>query len=393
VPATGSWRSRNVIVLGFVSFFTDVHSETILALLPQFMANVLGLPKQGIGLIEGLADAVASGLKIASGWFSDRIGKRKPVVLAGYSLSTVVKPLLSVVQVFWQVLAVRIVDRIGKGVRSSARDALVAESVEPAQRGKAFGFHRAMDTAGAVVGTTLAIVLLRVYLGDYRRVFLVATVAGVAAVLTVVFGVHDRPKQAGDRRAGDENPAQEGSLALFLVAHTAFSAGNFSYAFFMLRAQDAGVRAELVPALYLLHNVVYALAAFPAGALLDRLGARRAQALAYLWHAVACLGFAVLATPALMPLWFAVYGVQLGATGACSRATVSRLIQAERRGLGMGVFNGCEGAGLLIASVAGGWLWDRLGSGAAPFYYGAALAVVASGLVLPALRSPRAPRV
>lgn len=354
------------------------------------MANTLRLRKDAIGLIEGLAEASASLLKIASGWFSDRIGKRKPVVLAGYVLSTTVKPLLSLVQVGWHVLAVRIADRIGKGVRTSARDALVAESVEPGHRGRAFGFHRGMDTAGAVVGTVLAMVLLGLYLGDYRRVFLVATIAGVAAVVTVIVGVRETSRGAASQEDKPEKPEYAGSLGLFLVAHTIFSAGNFSYAFFLLRAEDVGIRAGLVPALYLLHNVVYAAAAMPAGAMFDRFGPRVAQVIAYLSHALACLGFALFGAPNLMPWWFALYGIQLAATGACSRATVSGLIRGDRRGTGMGVFHACEGGGLLVASVVGGVLWERLSSGAAPFYYGAIVAAIAAGVVSRALRGPKA---
>lgn len=392
-PGRGTWRSRNVVHLGLVSFFTDIHSETVLALLPQFMANTLGLPRHVIGLIEGLADAAASGLKIGSGWFSDRIGRRKPVLLAGYALSTVVKPLLALAQVGWHVLGVRVGDRIGKGVRTSARDALLAESVTPTQRGRAFGLHRAMDTAGAIVGTALAILLLNTLSGGiddrYRQAFLIATAAGVLAVLTIVLGVRETPRARGERAPARPPAEFPGSLPLFLVAHTAFSAGNFSYAFFLLRAQDVGVRAELVPLLYLLHNLVYAAAAFPAGALLDSIGVRRTQVGAYLVHAVVCVGFALHATAGAMPLWFALYGVAMGAVGACTRATVSGLVCADRRGLGMGVFHACEGAGLLVASVTGGLLWEWYARGAAPFWYGAALAALATLLAWAALR-PRA---
>jgi len=384
-----SWRSRNVLALGFVSFLTDIHSETILALLPQFMADVLHLPKSSIGLIEGLADATASLLKIVSGWFSDHIGKRKPVVLTGYIISTAMKPLLYFAQGMGTVLAVRLFDRVGKGIRTSARDALVAESVDLDQRGKAFGFHRAMDTAGAVVGTTLAIVLLKVLAGNYRQVFLVATVAGVAAVVTLVIGVRDirKGKDAGGKPR--KKAEATGSFGWFLAAHSVFSAGNFSYAFFLLRAEDVGVASGLVPALYLWHNIVYALAAFPAGALLDRLGARRAQIVAYLIQVVVCLGLAFGARPILMPVWFAIYGLQLGATGSCSRATASALMRPDRRGTDMGMLNALEGVGLLIASVVGGQLWDRLHSGAAPFEYAAVTAVVATVLAAYALRPTR----
>lgn len=350
------------------------------------MANTLGLPKDLIGLIEGVAEGMASLLKIVSGWYSDRIGKRKGVILAGYALSTAVKPLLALARVGPHVLGVRVADRIGKGVRTSARDALLADSVLPEHRGRAYGFHRSMDTAGAIVGTLLAIALLQLFAGDHRRVFLVATVAGVLAVLTIIFGVREGPRTEKTAAKADSKPSVPGSLPLFLVAHGLFSAGNFSYAFFLLRAEDVGVAPALVPALYLLHNVVYALAAFPAGALLDRLGARRAQVLAYGTHTLACLGFAVYAAPSLMPLWFALYGIQLGATGACTRATAAGLIKSSRRGFGMGVFHACEGGGLLLASVIGGSLWERLGSGAAPFYFGAGMAVLACLLAYFALR-------
>lgn len=387
--ARTTWCSRNVLALGLVSFLTDIHSEMILALLPQFMANVLGLSMGAIGAIEGIAETTASLLKVASGWYSDRIGKRKPVVLAGYAVSTATKPLLCLATMGWHVLGVRIADRIGKGVRTSARDALLADSVAPEHRGRAYGFHRGMDTAGAVVGTTLAIVLLGLLGGDYRRVFLIATAAGVLAVVTILAGVRECTPGAARKTGGAKVPVQ-GSLTGFLVAHTVFSAGNFTYAFFLLRAQDAGVDPAFVPSLYLLHNVVYAGAAYPAGALLDRVGPRRAQVLAYLSHVLPCLGLAAFASPALMPLWFALYGVQLGATGACTRATAAGLIASSGRGLGMGIFHACEGGGLLIAGLVSGQVWQATGSGAFAFYYGAGLAVIAATLAARALAPRRA---
>jgi len=363
-----------------------VHSEAILALLPQFMANTLRLRKGFIGVIEGLADATASLLKILSGWFSDRIGMRKPVVLAGYVLSTMAKPFLALAQVGWHVLAVRITDRTGKGIRTSVRDALIADSTVPESRGRAFGFHRAMDTAGAIVGTLLAIFLLQYFAGEYRSVFLVVTAAGVLAAFSIAFGVTDKATRSQQpSEAAGELP---GSFPLFLIAHTLFSAGNFSYAFFLLRAQDVGVAPVLVPALYLLHNVVYAATAYPAGALLDRLGPRKMMVIAYLTHAGACLGFACWEAAMLMPLWFVIYGIQMGATVGGTRSIAAGLASTSRRGLGMGVFHACEGAGLLIASVVGGGLWDRLGFGGAPFYYGAAMALIATFVVSLAFKNP-----
>jgi len=386
-----TWRGRNVIALGIVSFLTDIHSEAILALLPQFMASVLGLSMSAIGAIEGVAEAGASLLKIASGWLSDKTGKRKPVVIVGYALSTVVKPLLAVASRGLHVLAVRIGDRIGKGIRTSARDALLADSVAPEHRGRAYGFHRAMDTAGAIVGTALAFLLLKVFGLEYRAIFLLATVAGVLAVAALVVGVREVPPKPKDESAA-KKPAQRlaGSWTGFLVAHGIFSAGNFSYAFFMLRAKDVGFDEGWLPGLYLFHNVVYALAAFPAGRLLDRIGPRRAQPLSYLAQMLPCLGMALWATPATMLVWFALYGIQLGATGACTRATAAGLIPEGRRGAGMGIFHAVEGGGLFIAGVVGGQIWDRLDSGEVAFLTGATLALIAAILVRFALRPGQA---
>lgn len=355
------------------------------------MASVLGLSMSAIGAIEGIAEAAASLLKIASGWLSDKTGKRKPVVIAGYALSTVVKPLLAVASRGSHVLAVRIGDRIGKGIRTSARDALLADSVAPEHRGRAYGFHRAMDTAGAIVGTALALLLLTVFGLEYRTIFLLATVAGVLAVAALVVGVREVPPKPKSVNAA-KKPVERlaGSWAGFLVAHGIFSAGNFSYAFFMLRAKDVGFDEGWLPGLYLFHNVVYALAAFPAGRLLDRIGARRAQPMSYLAQVLPCLGMALLATPATMLVWFALYGIQLGATGACTRATAAGLIPEGRRGTGMGIFHAVEGGGLLIAGVVGGQIWDRLDSGEFAFLLGATLALIAAILVRFALRPGQA---
>lgn len=388
---TTTWRGRNVIALGIVSFLTDIHSEAILALLPQFMVSVLGLSMSAIGAIEGIAEAGACLLKIASGWLSDKTGKRKAVVIAGYALSTVVKPLLAVATRGSHVLAVRIGDRIGKGIRTSVRDALLADSVASEHRGRAYGFHRAMDTAGAIVGTALALLLLKFFGLEYRTIFLLATVAGVLAVAALVVGVREVPPKRESVNSA-KRPAQRlaGSWTGFLVAHGIFSAGNFSYAFFMLRAKDVGFDEGWLPGLYLFHNVVYALAAFPAGRLLDRVGPRRAQPLSYLAQMLPCLGMALLATPATMFVWFALYGIQLGATGACTRATAAGLIPEGKRGTGMGIFHAVEGGGLLIAGVVGGQIWDRLDSGEVAFLAGATLALIAAILVWFALRPGQA---
>lgn len=382
--------SRNVVVLSVVSFLTDVHSEMLLPLLPAFFRNVLRLDKTAIGMIEGIAEAAASLLKMASGWWSDLVGKRKPFVVAGYTVSAAAKPFWAFAMGGLHALLVRLGDRTGKGLRTSARDALIADSSTETQRGQAFGFHRMMDTAGALLGTMLAFGLFRLLDENYRRLFLWAAVPGVLAIAVVVLGVREVPRRETRERKVPGLRGVGGHFVVFLVAHTLFSVGNFSYAFFLLRAHELGVAEGLAPIIYLLYNAVYTAFAYPAGTLSDWAGGRLALVLAYGTYAATCCGLALAGAPLHAWLLFAFFGVHSAIVDPVARTVASQLIEPERRGSGLGMFHMLAGLAAFPASLLAGLLGDRAGD-AAPFVVGAALAAVAAlvvGLGLPA--RPRA---
>jgi MFS family permease len=379
---------RTVIALAAVSFLTDASSEMIYPLLPLFLNTTLGAGALAIGAIEGAAETVAALLKLVSGWWSDRVARRKPLVLLGYGLASVVRPLIGLAQSATQVLGLRLVDRIGKGIRGAPRDALIADAVDPSQRGRAYGFHRAGDHAGAVVGPLAAFALLGWFGFSLRTVFLLAAVPAALAVITLVVGVREAPRAVrGPARPPDLRRAGLGRtfwgyLAVLLV----FTLGNSTDAFLLLRAADLGVPAALVPVLWAMLHVVKSASSTPGGTLSDRLGRRPLIVGGWIVFALVYLGFA-LATEA-WHAWalFAAYGVFFGLTEGTEKALVADLVRPEVRGAAFGWYNLAIGIGALPASLLFGAIWEMVGPAAA-FLSGAALAVTAS-LGLLALRVP-----
>jgi len=374
--ADSGWLSRNLKALSAVSFFTDVHSEIILALLPVFMAQVLGLSKTMIGVIEGLAAGIPSIVHPLAGRLSDWLGWRKPLIAAGYILSTIVKILMALVHSFGQLLTVRVADRVGKGLRTAPRDALLADAAARSKLGRVFGFHRMADTLGAVVGSGLGFVLLTALHGQYHTAFLWAGIAGVLAVFVLLIGVRE-PRPAVFKRlaTAEEHPILPAPLSaplkLFLTAHALFSLGNFTYAFFLLRAHEVGIAESLVPLLYLAYNIAYALAAFPAGRLADAIGARSVLTAAYGLFAGLCLALTVIDAPAAMWAWLMLYGLHSATVNPASRAMAAALVTPPSRGLAMGLLHGLAAGLSLLGSIGGGLLWDHLG-GHVTFAFGAA---------------------
>jgi len=392
--ADSRWLSGNLKALSTVSFFTDVHSEIILALLPVFMAQVLGLSKTMIGVIEGLAAGVPSIIHPLAGRLSDWLGRRKPLIAAGYALSTIVKVLMVFVYSFGQLLAVRVTDRVGKGLRTAPRDALLADAAARSKLGRVFGFHRMADTLGAVVGSGLGFVLLTALHGQYHTAFLWAGIAGVLAVFVLLIGVREPRLVPHQSNSADENRLMRPALLpaplkLFLVAHALFSLGNFTYAFFVLRAHEVGIAESLVPLLYLVYNIAYALAAFPAGRLADVTGARPVLVAAYALFAGLCLALAVIDAPAAMWGWLMLYGLHSATVHPASRAMAATLVTPDSRGLAMGLLSGLAAGLSLLGSICGGLLWDYLG-GHATFAFGAACGGGAALILafLPAIVSP-----
>ncbi|MDE3172924.1 MAG: MFS transporter [Gemmatimonadota bacterium] len=369
---------RNVVALGLVSFFTDMSSEMIYPLLPVFLTATLGASAAFVGAIEGTAESVAALLKLASGWWSDRVHRRKPLVVVGYVIASITRPLVAVAQTASQVLAIRVADRVGKGLRSSPRDALIADSVDPAIRGRAYGFQRAWDNAGAVAGPLIAFVLLQREGLTLRHVFWLALVPGAFAVATLLWGVREVPKRVARSGAPlDLSQPMGGRFWAFMAVIFVFTLGNSTDAFLLLRARQLGVPLALTPIIWALLNAVKSVTNTPGGALSDRIGRRPALVIGWTFYAAVYLAFAHASAQWQAWALFAVYGLYFGFAEGAERALVSDVVPPERRGTAFGWFNLAVGLGALPASLIFGLIWDRVGPDAA-FTLGAALALAAA---------------
>ena len=394
---TNPGRSRifglnpNVFFLGIVSLLTDVSSEMIFTLIPLFLSNVLGAAPAIIGLVGGLSESSDAILRIFSGWFSDRIGKRKSLALIGYSISTVAKPFMYLASSWGTVLAVRFGDRVGKGIRASPRDALVADSVSAEERGKGFGLHRAMDTTGAVLGLIIAAIIiysvhgwgLELSLKTYQWLVLAGIVPAVLAVIVLLVFVREARRKPPTGNSSPQGFSWKRLTAgfdtrfkVFLAIMVVFTLGNSSDFFVILRAQNLEAPLVHVVLMLVLFNVTYAAISLPAGMLSDRLGRKRVLALGWLVYALVYLGFAQASSTWQVWLLFACYGIYYGIAEGVARAFVADLVPEEKRGTAYGLYHGVVGLSLLPASVLAGWLWQTV-SPAAPFYLGAGLAFLA----------------
>lgn len=379
---TGLGINPNVVLLGVISFFADVAGEMIYPLVPVFLTVTLGAPPSALGLVEGVAESASSLLRVVSGWISDRIGRRKPLVVIGYALAAVAKPLLGLAYSWPVVLLARTTDRIGKGLRTAPRDALISDWTPPETRGRAYGFSRMLDTSGAVVGPLIALLALRLLSNNLRLLFVIAVIpASVAALLTL--GIRDRrpapatkPARLSLRLAGYDR-----SYKAFLLVTLVFALGNSSDAFLILRAKALGLSTTMVVLAYVLYNAVYAALAFPAGIRSDVIGRRRVLLVGLLLFAAVYLGFGVVSRAGLLWVLFAVYGAYMALTDGIGRALVTDLVPEERRGTALGLYSTILGISALAASVVAGLLWDRVAP-AAPFLYGAVAALIAAVLLV-----------
>lgn len=351
----------------------------IYPLLPLFLSTVLGAGPLAIGAIEGAAESVAALLKLASGWWSDRLPRRKPLVVAGYGLAGIVRPLIGLATGVGQVVAIRLVDRVGKGIRGAPRDALIADSVEASQRGRAYGFHRAADHAGAVVGPLAAFALMAWGGVSLRTVFLLAAIPAAAAMVVLLAFVREAARTAGSgRRPGLGRAGLSPRFAAYLGVLFVFTLGNSTDALLILRASELGVPASLTLLLWAMLHVVKSAASTPGGMLSDRLGRRPLIIGGWLVYAAVYLGFG-LATEAWQA-WalFAAYGLYFGMTEGVEKALVADLVPANVRGAAFGWFNLTIGIAALPASVLFGGIWQAWGAPVA-FATGAGLAVLAAG--------------
>ena len=368
-------KNRNVLVMGLVSFFNDIGSEMIFPILPLFITMTLGAPIAVLGLIEGVAESTAAFLKMGSGTLSDRLGKRKIIVVSGYTLSALTKPFFSIVTVWQNVLAVRFLDRVGKGMRDAPRDALFAASVKDGRRGGPFGFLQAMDRCGAIAGTLIAAALLAAAF-TYRQIFLLAFIPSVLSALVALIFIKEIPHAPLKRLELPWKNHFSSELHKFLLVAGIFNVANFSYAFYLLKAQQAGVSIVLIPLIYLLYTVCYAITSYPAGKLSDRIGRKKVIGLGYLIFAVTAIGFATVSDVKLLWPFFVLYGIQFALTDSVSRAFISDMVEDKKRASALGAYHMTIGLAAFPASVIAGFVWDKFGS-SATFTLGAGLAVAA----------------
>jgi MFS family permease len=384
------WRiglSGNVLLLGAVSFLNDAASEMIYPLLPVFLTAVLGAGPAALGVIEGIAESTASFLKLASGFISDRAHRRKSWVVGGYLLSNTARPLIGLATSWTGVLALRFIDRIGKGLRTSPRDALIAESTPPEYRGKAFGFHRAADHGGAVVGPLLAAFLLTFFTTDIKTVFILSVIPGLLTIVVLSAGVRETP--VGRRPAARHEPLRlrqawremPGTLRRFVLILFLFTLGNSTDAFLLLKAQQLGVPVTLIPILWVALHVVKMGSSMPAGIASDRLGRKGVIVSGWVVYALTYAGFMIAGSAWEAWVLFAVYGLYFGLTEGVEKALIADLAPAHLRGSAFGLYYLMIGIGALPASLLFGWLWQSFGSAAA-FGTGASLALAASLLLL-----------
>ncbi len=363
---------RNVFVAGLVSFFMDVSSEMIYPLVPLFLANVLGVNKSVIGLIEGIAESTASLLKVFSGWFSDRIGNRKWLMAAGYGISTLSRPIVALATGWQHVMGSRFMDRFGKGVRTAPRDAIIAESSEKTHLGRAFGFHRSMDTMGAVVGPAIAFFLLGIFSNNYRIVFWLSMIPGAIAVLLIILFITEKKKVPLPHAERPKLTLKhfDWRFKFFLVIATLFAIGNSSDVFLILRAQQTGISTVMIPVVYLLFNLIYSLSAIPAGIAADRFGKKRVILLGFVLFAILYYGFAVAKDTTAIWVLFAFYGLFMGLTEGIQKAFLATIIPQDFKATAFGIYNTAVGLAMFPASFIGGWLWDHV-SPSATFFFGA----------------------
>ncbi|EKD53382.1 MAG: hypothetical protein ACD_61C00053G0002 [uncultured bacterium] len=374
--------SFNVIILGVVSFLNDVASEMVYPIVPIFLMSVLGAPALVVGFIEGLADSVSKLLMAFSGVLSDRSQKRKPYVIWGYSFATFSHLIMATAGSWPIVMFGRIVNRTGKGIRTSARDALITESSDKVSRGRNFGFHRTLDSLGAVVGPLISILILKSLDGNYRNLFLIAFFPALFGVLLFTFLVKEKPKlPLGLKGLRFEWSKANDSFKIFLLISFIFSLGNSSDVFMILRAQNLGLSIGLTVFTYVLFNSVYALLSLPAGIIADKIGARKVLFIGFLMFALVCLSFGFIDSSFWIWILFPIYGIYMALTDGVSKAYISKLIPHEISASAFGIYQTLMGVGTFLASTLAGALWTFSGV-RTPFYFGGVMALVAAFLFL-----------
>ena len=376
---------RTVIALGLVSLFNDASGEIIYPLLPLFLTDTLGASKIFVGLVEGIAESVSSLLKLPAGWYSDRLTKRKGVVILGYSIASIIRPCLALATAASQVLALRFIDRLGKGLRSAPRDAMIADAAPIESRGMAFGFHRAMDHTGAIVGALVAAWLVSIYKSDYRQIFWVAAIPGFITLVILIFLVREEPRHVTPKSnstklsfdlLGFSTEFKQVMGVVFL-----FTLSNSSDAFLLLRARQSGISNAMIPLLWAALHVSKALSSIIGGGLADRFGKRRLILSGMILYALIYICFALTTSTLLVWILFLIYGIYFGLCEGAEKALIADLVDPNLRGTAYGLYNFVIGVGALPASLLLGWLWQQFGASTA-LLVSAGISLAAAGMFL-----------
>lgn len=372
-----------IFYIALVSLFTDLSSQMVVPILPLFLTSVLHTNVTTVGFIEGIAESTASILKLFSGWFSDWIGKRKPLMVIGYGVANLVKPFFGFTTSWGQVLGLRFVDRLGKGMRGAPRDAFLADITTEEDRGKGFGFRRSMDSLGAALGPLVAFGILAGH-GSYRLVFWASFVPGVIAIIIVTVFLKEAKKAPNEKKRDLPRFSFRGlgkPFVIFTIISTVFTLGNFSDAFLVLRAQNIGMTAALIPLAYLLFNLISSLFSTYAGGLSDRLGRRPLLIVGYFIFACIYFGFSAIHHVAWLWVLFAIYGLYYATTDGIQKAYIADLVPKEKRGTAMGTYNAITGLASFPASLLAGFLWQAFNPSTS-FIVGGALACISALLLL-----------
>ncbi|MEW6456077.1 MAG: MFS transporter [Acidobacteriota bacterium] len=370
-----------VKILGFVSLLNDSASEMIYPFLPVFITKYLGAGPAFLGLIEGAAESINSFLKLGSGWFSDRVKRKKPFVSIGYVIASFLRPLIGIARSWITVFFLRFFDRVGKGIRASPRDAMIAESSSIEIRGKSFGFHRGMDNLGAFIGPLIAFSLVKFANIDLRTLFILTLIPGIFVFILVVFFLKEIGSFSSEKVEHRENSKFSFTFKYYLFTLMIFTLGNSSDTFLFLKATETGVSMAFLPVLWMAHNLVKSSLSYPSGSLSDKIGRKKIIIFGWILYSIIYFGFAFSTSPFHVLFLFVVYGSVFGITEGVEKAFVADMVKPTQRGTAYGLYNFILGVSLFPASLITGVLWQKINSKAA-FLFGAMMALVASILMM-----------
>ncbi|GKU24131.1 MFS transporter [Clostridium folliculivorans] len=372
--------NSNIKWLSIATFLADIGGGLVNVVLPLFLSS-LGLDKVFIGTVEGIADFTAGIVRIFSGWFSDKLRKRKIFVIIGYLLAGIARPLLAFVNSGFMIMFLRFTDRLGAGVRLAPADALIADESHKKSRGKAFGINRAMDAFGAVVGPVLAYEILKSHPGNYKLVFTATAIPMLLTLIVVTFLIKEKKNKVETRIAVPSFKGLTKEFKRFLLIVVLFSLGNSSDAFLILRAQNLGISSAIIPIWWAVFSIVATILSIPSGIISDKIGRKPLIIIGYVIFAVVYLGFGLSHKAGILWILIALYGIYKGLADGAQRALVSELVPSNQRGSAFGVFHTSVSMATLPSSIIAGLLWDRLGA-SAPFLFGGSLALISSFLMM-----------